>query len=182
MSIVFIGGSRRLSRLNDAIRARLDNIVERRHAVLVGDANGGDRAVQAYLAERGYGAVTVYCTNGTCRNNVGRWPIHTVTANGERGFDFFALKDAAMARDADCGFMLWDGSSQGTLSNVRRLIRAGKFVVVYLASRQTCVTLRSDADLATLEGTLEATRKAPSRGLLAPGARLPRQRSLPSHE
>lgn len=40
MSVVFIGGSRHLSRLNAVIRGRLDNIIERNHAVLIGDANG----------------------------------------------------------------------------------------------------------------------------------------------
>jgi len=150
MSQVFIGGSRRLSRLNAVIRGRLDNIIERHHSVLIGDANGGDRAVQAYLAERGYGSVTVYCTNAHCRNNVGQWPVRSVAATDQRGFDYYALKDAAMATDAECGFMLWDGQSKGTLFNIRRLLAAGKPVVVYLAADHACHTIRREADLAAL--------------------------------
>lgn len=149
-SVVFIGGSRRLSRLNAVIRGRLDNIIERGHSVLIGDANGGDRAVQAYLAERGYQAVTVYCTDGKCRNNVGRWPVRAVEATNQRGFDYYALKDAAMAADADCGFMLWDGESKGTLFNIRRLLSTGKPVVVYLSTDHDCHTLRCEAELAAL--------------------------------
>ena len=80
MSEVFIGGSRRLSRLNAMIRVRLDNIIERNHAVLIGGSSGGDRAVQAYLAERGYRSVIVYCMNAHCRNNVGQWPVRSVAA------------------------------------------------------------------------------------------------------
>jgi hypothetical protein len=150
MSVVFIGGSRRLSRLNAVIRGRLDNIIERNHAVLIGDANGGDRVVQAYLAERGYRSVTVYCTKGDCRNNVGQWPIRSVAATDQRGFDYYALKDAAMAVDAECGFMLWDGKSKGTLFNIRRLLAAGKPVVVYLAADHSCHTIRCEAELAVL--------------------------------
>jgi hypothetical protein len=150
MSVVFIGGSRRLSRLNAMVRGRLDNIIARQHAVLIGDANGSDRAVQAYLAERGYGSVTVYCTNGDCRNNVGQWPVRSVAATDQRGFDFYALKDAAMAADAECGFMLWDGKSKGTHCNIRRLLAAGKLVVVYLAADHACHTIRSEAELAAL--------------------------------
>jgi adenine-specific DNA-methyltransferase len=150
MSVVFIGGSRRLSRLNALIRGRLDNIIERNHAVLIGDANGGDRAVQGYLAERGYRSVTVYCTNGDCRNNVGQWPVRSVAATDQRGFDYYALKDAAMAGDAECGFMLWDGKSKGTLFNIRRLLAAGKPVVVYLAANHACHTIRCEDELAGL--------------------------------
>jgi hypothetical protein len=50
MTKVFIGGSRRLSQLNKDLKGRLDNIVERGFTVIVGDANGADKAVQRYLA------------------------------------------------------------------------------------------------------------------------------------
>ena len=190
MSVVFIGGSRRLSRLNSVIRGRLDNIMERKNAVIIGDANGGDRAVQAYLAERGYRSVTVYCTNADCRNNVGRWPVRSVEATNQRGFDYYALKDAAMAADAECGFMLWDGKSKGTLFNIRRLLAAGKPVVVYLAADHACHTIRHDAELAALAPpSTVATRQQPAdgnpagQGSLFPGARpetLPGARAKPT--
>ncbi len=152
MSTVFVGGSRRLSRLNDIIRGRLGNRIARGHAVLVGDAKGSDRAVQAYFAERNDPNVTVYCTNGECRNNVGGWPVRAIRATRERGFDFYALKDSAMAADAECGFMLWDGQSRGTLANVRRLVDLGKPVDVSLASSRTCLKIRTPSDLASLGG------------------------------
>ena len=49
MKAVFIGGSRRISRLNAEVRSRLDRIVDQKLPVLVGDANGADRSVQQYL-------------------------------------------------------------------------------------------------------------------------------------
>lgn len=150
MSVVFIGGSRRLARLNDTIRVRLDRIVERHHAVIIGDANGADRAVQGYLAERGYRHVTVYCTGDTCRNNVGAWPVHAIPDQGRRGREYYALKDAAMADAAECALMLWDGESQGTLANVRRLVAQRKPVVVYLSRDRACHTVRSEAELGRL--------------------------------
>jgi len=54
---VFIAGSRRLSRLNKDMRRRIDNIVNKGFTVIVGDANGVDRAVQRYLSSRHYGSV-----------------------------------------------------------------------------------------------------------------------------
>ena len=46
MTAVFIGGSRRISRINVDVRARLDRIVENRLPILIGDANGADKAVR----------------------------------------------------------------------------------------------------------------------------------------
>ena len=150
MSTVFIGGSRRIARLNDVIRARLDNIVERGLRVVIGDANGSDRAVQAYLAQRGHRDIVVYCMAGTCRNNLGDWNVQSVEASGQRGLDYYALKDAEMAGNADCGFMIWNGKSKGTLLNVQRLLETGKPVVVYFSPDRKCTTVRTPDDLKDL--------------------------------
>jgi hypothetical protein len=164
MSTVFIGGSRRVGRLNSVIRARLDNIVERGLRVVIGDANGGDRAVQAFLAEKGHKEVVVYCMEKNCRNNVGGWPVHAVEAAGKRGFEYYSMKDAEMARDADCGFMIWDSNSKGTLMNIQRLVEAGKPVVVYLSPDQECKTVRTKADISDLLCKyLRSDRQRPSR-------------------
>jgi hypothetical protein len=77
-----------------------------------------------------------------------RWSVRSIAATNQRGFDYYALKDAAMAGDAECGFMLWDGKSKGTLFNIRRLLAAGKPVLVYLATDHTCHTIRHEAELA----------------------------------
>jgi hypothetical protein len=52
MVSVFVAGSRALSRLNPQLRERLDNIIRQNLTVLIGDANGADKAVQGYLAKR----------------------------------------------------------------------------------------------------------------------------------
>jgi hypothetical protein len=71
---IFIGGSRAVSKLNAVIRARIDDVViSRGHTVIVGDANGADKAVQQYLADRHYPHVVVFCME-SCRNNIGSWP------------------------------------------------------------------------------------------------------------
>lgn len=110
MKKVFIGGSRRISKLNDQIRSKLAEIVDRELEILIGDANGADRAVQAQLAAWKYPRVSVYFVGPKPRNNVGCWPLlHVETPKGLKGFDFFSAKDKRMAREADCGLMLWDG-------------------------------------------------------------------------
>ena len=113
MSNVFFGGSRNLARLNPALRTRLRNLITNGHTVLIGDANGADKAVQSYLAQEGYKNVRVYCMDGECRNNVGNWELVPIDSGGKkRDFAYFAMKDARMSLDADYGFMIWDGESK----------------------------------------------------------------------
>lgn len=132
MKKVFIGGSRRVSRLGAPIRARLDKIMEKGLAVIVGDANGADKAVQQYLFSKHYENVEVFCSGTACRNNLGDWQIRQITAGmHDRGRRFYAAKDRAMASEATYGLMVWDGKSSGTLLNVLRLLRQDKKVVVY---------------------------------------------------
>lgn len=147
MNKVFIGGSRRLTRLNAAIKQRLDRIAENGFPILIGDANGADKAVQQYMKNRCYKRVEVFCTNGVCRNNLGDWPIRKVkAARNAKGFEFYAVKDRLMAEECSVGFMLWDGRSKGTQANILRLLNSGKKVLVYVAPPRRFVTLRSKHD------------------------------------
>jgi hypothetical protein len=105
--------------------------------------------VQQHLAERGYGQVVVYCMD-RCRNNLGGWPLRQVARPGAaRDFAYYAAKDRAMAEDAKCGMMLWDGESKGTLNNIQNLIGAGKKTLVYFSPEQAFYKLESEADLQT---------------------------------
>ena len=157
MSKVFVGGSRRLSRLNKEVRGRLDNIVKNRLTVLVGDANGADRAVQEYLASKGYDQVVVYCAGGECRNNLGKWPARHIGPRDKvrRDFAYYATKDRSMADETDYGLMLWDGKSRGTLTSIVDLMRRGKPVVVYFSPSRAFQTLSNREDLAVLSRWVE---------------------------
>lgn len=157
MTTVFIGGSRAVSRLNSILRAKLDDLIGRGCTIFVGDANGADKAVQQHLAERGYRNVVVYCMD-RCRNNVGAWPAKNVSVPGaRRDFAYYAAKDLAMTEDANCGVMLWDGKSKGTLNNIQNLIGKGKKTLVYFAPDKAFHKLSSENDLREL---LERCNKA----------------------
>jgi len=147
MTTVFIGGSRAVSRLNSIIREKLDDLINRKCMIFVGDANGADKAVQQHLASRSYEHVLVYCMD-RCRNNLGKWPAkHVATPSDRRGFAYYAAKDLAMAHDAKCGMMLWDGKSKGTLNNIQQIISAGKKALVYLASEKAFRKLSTEQEL-----------------------------------
>lgn len=78
-------------------------MIDKDFAILVGDANGADRAVQQYLGEKGYRNVIVHCMTNNCRNNVGGWPTREVLPpKGARGFAYYAAKDQAMVDDVAC--------------------------------------------------------------------------------
>jgi probable addiction module antidote protein len=147
MNAVFTGGSRHVSRLPTAALERLDNVIENRLPVLVGDANGADKAVQMHLADNGYEPVTVFCTGVDCRNNLGAWTTRHIDApNGASGFQFYAAKDREMAREAEFGLMIWDGMSPGTVLNVLRLVRAGKKALLINVPAKTQDLFKSSAD------------------------------------
>lgn len=146
---VFIAGSRRLSRLSPDVRRRIDTIVDNGLTVIIGDANGIDKAVQVYLKDRHAQNVQVFCMEGDCRNNIGGWPTRAIKAADpeHRDFSYYSTKDRAMAAEADYALMLWDEESRGTLRNISDLVQRGKPVVVYLAHQKTFQALHRQDDL-----------------------------------
>jgi len=133
MTKVFIGGSRRVSRLSTQVRKRIDNITAKNFAILIGDANGADKVVQTYLHGIHYHNVEVFCSEGECRNNIGDWLVRNIPADTrDRSAEFYSAKDRAMTQEADIGLMVWDGKSPGTLLNAMRLMSMEKKVVIYI--------------------------------------------------
>ena len=55
-------------------------MVEKGFQILVGDANGADKAVQRYLADKACPNVLVHCIQDHCRDNVGNWLTRQVVA------------------------------------------------------------------------------------------------------
>jgi len=151
MTKVFVGGSRRLGRLNQQVKERASNLIDEGFMVLVGDANGADKAIQKFFAERAYPNVIVFHAGTSCRNNLGHWKTRSVKVErAERDFSFYAAKDLAMSQEADYGFMIWDGESAGTINNVLKLLERGKKVVVYVSPQKEFLNLKAAADAARL--------------------------------
>ena len=165
MNTVFIGGSRHVSRLSAEVKERLDNVTRNGHEVIVGDANGADKAVQKHLLASSYDKVTVFCSGNSYRNNLGQWRTrHVKPPKSARGFHFYAAKDREMAREADFGLMIWDGKSAGTVLNVLRLIRAGKIAVLINVPEKSVINIKSaeqwEAFLSQCNATLRADLRA----------------------
>jgi hypothetical protein len=172
MTTVFIGGSRAVSKLNATIRARLEDLIQKGCQILIGDANGADKAIQQFLADCGYSKVTVFCMDA-CRNNVGHWEVRKIHADSSRkDFAYYAAKDVAMAHEAKCGVMLWDGRSKGTLHNILNLVGAGKKVLIYFSPEKAFYKLSTPQDLDSLLARCnrrEIERLQSSLATLSPG-------------
>ncbi len=150
VSAIFVGGSRRIACLPMEAKARIDNVVNRGFVILVGDANGADKAAQQHLAKANYDKVIVYCSGGASRNNIGQWPTHSVdTEERERNFQFYAAKDREMARQADFGLMIWDGRSPGTVLNILRLVQESKKAVLVSVAEKSGIEFRNRGDWET---------------------------------
>jgi hypothetical protein len=145
---VFFGGSRKIGRLNQAIKEHADNIIANEYLILLGDANGADKAMQEYLAKKNYRNVSVFCMDNACRNNIGNWETRNVhSSRSKKDFNYYSTKDVLMGEEADYGFMLWDGKSKGTLNNILNLCKRNKKVLVYLSSARSFYTIENEQDV-----------------------------------
>ncbi len=126
MHKVFIAGPIKIKTLDETVVNTLQAIIRNNLNILIGDAGGLDREVQHYLMENKYRNVTVYCINKP-RNNIGNWPVRTVTSGEEKiTFSEYIKKDKKMADETDFGFMIWNGKSNGTLNNILNLLEQSK--------------------------------------------------------
>jgi hypothetical protein len=142
MTTVFISGSMKIKNLDRLFTDRVAEIVNSGFEVVVGDADGADASIQASLLKMDATHVTVYCTGGRPRNNIGDWPVHKVVSNAKEGSRaYYTAKDVDMAEVADYGLMTWDAASTGTLSNVVELLMRQKKSVVFANKRKKFINV-----------------------------------------
>ncbi len=145
MNKVFIGGSRKITKLNSDITSRIDNIIQSGYTILLGDANGADKSVQKHLQDKHYQNVLIYCMGPHYRNNLANWETKHIPENqqSKKDFSYYSMKDLKMAKEADYGFMIWDGKSKGTLNNILNLLRDDKKTLVYYSPEKKFYTVDS---------------------------------------
>lgn len=129
--------------LNDDMKAEIDKIIKANSQVLIGDAPGADTRVQEYLAEKGYLNVTVFTTDKHVRNNVGDWPVQTISGNGNTEEKLIRRqKDIAMTSQATRGFAIMpadDRPDSAMSDNIRRMNDSGLRVRRYDYKQQKWV-------------------------------------------
>lgn len=117
MTKVLISGSRSIKILPSAAIESIDRIIAQNFHIIIGDADGVDSTVQAYLRKQEYHHVTVYYAKfnslGKPRNHHG-FPTVSVMGN-------YSKRDKTMCAFADYGLAIWDGRSPGTKDNIVRV-------------------------------------------------------------
>jgi hypothetical protein len=148
---VFIGGSIGFRHLPTSVYSRIDNIIKNQFRIYVGDAPGVDVLVQNYLKEKEYKNLTVFYSfnnNKNCRNNVGNWLTHAVPAHSSKSLrQFYQEKDKVMTEKATWGMMIWDGKSQGTFANIKRLLAINKQVLVFIDEKDFLIKNKESFDV-----------------------------------
>ncbi len=148
MTTVFISGSMKIKNINPLVLNRIENIVKSSFDIIVGDADGVDNSIQAFLKEKSYEKVVVYCSGQFARNRLGSWTVEkVVTEEKENSRKFYSAKDIEMANKCDFGLMIWDSKSTGTLSNVLRLLKQEKKSLVFVNKNKSFIKITSIKDL-----------------------------------
>ncbi|WP_039056653.1 hypothetical protein [Enterobacter sp. Bisph1] len=151
MTTIFIAGSITIKKLDPLVMERLKKIVDNNYPVVVGDANGVDSSVQQALQQMQCNSATIFSSSPKPRNNIGGWPVQVVKTDFRRGTrDFYTAKDLQMAETADCGLMIWDSKSTGTLSNVIELLMRKKNAVVFINQKREFVIVKTAEDVEKL--------------------------------
>jgi len=107
---VCVCGSLNIGRAPQVFFDKLEALIQEGVAIEIGDAPGGDKTAQRYLAGRGYRNVTVWHIGLAPRNNLGHWPTHPVRGT-------YRDRDYAMCAASTRGLALWNGTSPGTARN-----------------------------------------------------------------
>lgn len=157
---VFIAGPRAIRSLNQKVKQRIDKIMENNLTILVGDAAGIDKQIQMYCYSSGYHKVKVFSANGKVRNNIGKWDVKSIQVPPNiRGFEFYATKDLAMAKEADYGFMIWNGKSKGTYNNMINLVKYNKKILLYMIPDKQFYVLHTMQKVHEIKNGLETRTK-----------------------
>lgn len=137
---VFISGSRD-AHLDDQVKTKILDWIEKGYDFLVGDCRGVDTEAQSFLADNHCRRVTVcfsttVSNSATCRNIDSRhtslgWKQRGIVTN-ERPYTraFYTSKDIVMSKESDISLVVWDGRSAGSKANITRATSLGKKVAV----------------------------------------------------
>ena len=134
MNSVFISGSISIKTLPNEVIKSFDKIISQNIQVYVGDTDGIDTLTQNYFASKNYTNVTICTIYNTPRNVASnQFAIkqvnydHTIISEREKQ----TSKDEFMTTHSDYSFVVWDGKSKGSFSNIQRALEQDKKLKIY---------------------------------------------------
>lgn len=134
MKSVFISGSISIKSLPTQVINSFDKIISQNIQVYVGDADGIDKLTQNYFASKNYTNVIVCTIKEYPRNLSSKlFSIKKINynKNDKNEREKQTSKDEFMTQASDYSFVIWDGKSKGSFSNIKRAIEANKKIKIY---------------------------------------------------
>ncbi len=141
--IVFISGSIGIKKLDGEVIKTLEKIIQNKLKVLVGDAKGIDSLVQKFFKNKGYYNVevfTIYAEPRFLASKKFKVKNIKVSDNIKSERQRQTKKDEAMTKNAKYLFVIWNGKSKGSFSNIKRGLKLGKKIKVYLTPEKRFLT------------------------------------------
>jgi len=132
---IFISGSIVIKVLPKQVKASILKIIQQNLEILVGDASGIDSLVQDFCKENKYLNLTIYTVELFPRYLADeKFKIKkiNVPSNIKKGRERQQEKDKQMTFDSKYSFVIWDGKSKGSYTNIIRAMENNKKAKVYL--------------------------------------------------
>ncbi len=135
MRSVFISGSISIRKIPKKVEESLKNIIRNNFKVYVGDAEGVDSLIQRFFYRENYFNVVVVSIYAKPRNLVSEkfeflWiPVEENLKSEKKRQE---VKDKYMTDISEYSFVIWDGKSSGSYSNIVRALQNKKPVKVFL--------------------------------------------------
>ena len=130
MNTVCVCGSKELGQHQDyeqRVRKQLIKEMDKNNWINVGDASGGDRLCQQFLANQYYPNVIVWYIGDKPRNYANRynqWEKRRVEGN-------YTTRDIQMLENSDKLIALWNSQSKGTRRNIETFEKGEVKVLTY---------------------------------------------------
>lgn len=154
MNSVFISGSISIKTLPSEVIKSFDKIISQSIHVYVGDADGIDTLTQKYFASKNYTNVVVCTIYDRPRNMaLNLFEINQVSydPNIKSERERQISKDSYMTSNTDYSFVIWDGKSKGSFSNIQRAFEYDKKLKIYCTNLDRCL-LKEELTPSNIEG------------------------------
>jgi hypothetical protein len=132
---VFISGSISIKKLPKEVKISIDKIIKQNFEILIGDASGIDTLVQDYCLSKHYYNLMVYSISTFSRYKASdnfRTKYIQVSNSIKQERERQQEKDKTMTMDSEFSFIIWDGKSKGSYSNILRGLEHNKKIKVFL--------------------------------------------------
>lgn len=144
---IFISGTKCINELDEKAEKIIKSYIDNGDEILVGDDDSGIDALIQFCIKT-YENVTVYSpVKLNARMNLGNWEVKQNEKRHTGCAKRWIYHESAMAVEADCGFMIWNGRSVDAFINMINMASLKKPVLVYNTETKELTEIKSYDEL-----------------------------------